>query len=202
MSAPSPIPPRIISLGDQAGENLRYIRETLERTGSFTAVPGRGGILMGLIALLAAALTWRQFATVRWLATWLAAAAVASVIGAVAMIQKARTAGGSLASRPGRRFAVAFMPPILVGAALTAVLWQNSLTFFYLPGIWLMLYGTAVMAGGAFSVPLVPRTGFCFLLLGAGALFSRPHWGNAFLAAGFGGLHVVFGFLIARRHGG
>jgi hypothetical protein len=202
MSAPSPLPPRTVSLGDQAGENLRYIRETLERTGSFTAVPGRGGILMGLIALLAAALTWRKGSMSLWLFIWLTAAAVASVIGAVAMIQKARAAGGSLASRPGRRFAIAFMPPILVGAALTLAIWLRWQLAGLLPGIWLMLYGTAVMAGGAFSVPLVPRTGFCFLLLGAGALFSPPEWGNAFLAAGFGGLHIVFGFLIARRHGG
>jgi len=198
----SPVRSRSVSLDEQAGENLRYIRETMERSGSFTAVPGRGGILMGLIALLAAALTWRQFLTLRWLETWLGAAAAAFVTGTACMFLKARAAGGTLESRPGRRFAAAFVPPIAIGAALTAALWPHTSTLAYLPGIWLMLYGAAVMASGAFSVSLVPRMGFCFLVLGVCALFSPAPWGNAYLAAGFGGLQIVFGSLIARRHGG
>jgi hypothetical protein len=201
VGVPSPIRSRTVSLGDQAGENLRFIRETLERTGSFTAVPGRGGMLMGFIALAAAAAAQRQADPVGWLAVWLAAAAVASVAGAVAMALKARAAGSSLAARPGRRFVAAFAPSILVGGALTLALWRNGLVGL-LPGVWLMLYGTAVMGGGAFSVQPVPRMGLSFLLVGAVAVFSPQAWGNVFLAAGFGGLHIVFGFLIARRHGG
>jgi hypothetical protein len=201
MSTPSPLRPRTVSLGDQAGENLRYIRETMERSASFTAVSGRGGMLMGAIALGAAATAWRQPDVWRWLLAWLGAAAAAFVVGSASLAAKARTAGTSLAAGPGRKFAIAFAPPILAGAALTVALWRGGSPGF-LPGVWLMLYGTAVMAGGAFSVRLVPRMGFCFLLLGAAALFSPPEWGNAFLAAGFGGLHIIFGFLIARRHGG
>jgi len=193
--------PRTVSLGDQAGENLRFIRETLERSGSFTAVSGRGGMLMGLTGLVAAAVSWRQADRARWLATWLAAAGVAFVIGAGSLAWKARAAGDSLASRPGRRFAAAFLPSILAGAALTLALWRNGMAGM-LPGVWLMLYGVAVMGGGAFSVRPVPQMGACFFLLGMAALFSPPEWGNAFLAAAFGGLHLVFGFWIARRYGG
>jgi hypothetical protein len=84
---------------------------------------------------------------------------------------------------------------------LTVVLWRGQMANA-LPGTWLLLYGTAVVAGGAFSVRIVPVMGMCFMLLGAAALYAPAAWGDYLMAAGFGGLHVIFGVIIARRHGG
>jgi hypothetical protein len=190
-----------IPIDARAREHLRYIRDTLERAGSFTAVPGWGGIVVGLTALGAAAVAGRQASPGAWLTVWLVEAAVAGVIGVWAVTWKAKSAGVPLLSGPGRRFALSFAPPLAVGALLTAVLWREGLVAI-LPGVWLVLYGTAVVTGGAFSIEIVPLMGLCFLVLGAVALFSPAGWGDAFMAAGFGGLHVVFGGLIARRYGG
>jgi len=71
-----------------------------------------------------------------------------------------------------------------------------------LPGCWLLLYGTALASGGAFSVRIVPLMGIAFMALGTIAFAAPAPWGHYFLAAGFGGLHIIFGFFIARRHGG
>jgi len=182
-------------------DNLRFIRETMERASSFTAVPGWGGVLMGVTALVASLVAALQTSRNLWLATWTVEALLALVIGGWAMDRKARAAETPLLSGPGRKFALSYSPPILVGVLLTVVLYRAGLASA-LPGMWLLLYGTAVVTGGAFSVKIVPVMGLCFMLLGTLALFAPAAWGNYLMAAGFGGLHIIFGIIIARRHGG
>jgi hypothetical protein len=194
-----------IPMHSHAIDNLRYIRETMERAGSFTAVPGWGGVAMGFTALAASFFAARQTSTGAWLTTWMLEGTLAVAIGIVTMWQKASRAGMSMFSAPGRKFVFSFVPPLIVGAALTLVLWRVG-AVKAIPGVWLMLYGTGVVTGGAFSVPIVPVMGLCFLVEGAAALFSPPAWSvpwnDVWLALGFGGLHIIFGAIIARRYGG
>ena len=190
-----------VALHDRAVENLRFIRETMERAGAFTAVPGWGGVAMGATAVAAAALAARQPTPARWLGVWLVEAAVAVAIVLAAMAGKARRAGQRLFSASGRKFVLSFLPPVFAGAVLTAALVRAG-EWAPLPGVWLLLYGVGVVTAGTFSVRVVPIMGACITLLGAAALFSPPAWGDAYLAAGFGGLQVGFGIWIARRHGG
>lgn len=182
-------------------EHLRFIRETMERASSFTAVPGWGLVLVGLTALpVSLASGWISSRESR-LALWLAEAVVALLVAGWAMDRKARRLGVPMLSGPGQKFALGFAPPLAAGAVLTAVLYRAGLEGL-LPGTWLLLYGVAVLAGGTFSAPAVPLMGALFMGLGAGAFLGPPAWGNFFLAAGFGGLHIAFGFLIARKYGG
>jgi hypothetical protein len=202
MTAPLHHPPsRPVALDDRARDNLRFIRETMERAGAFTAVPGWGGVAMGITAIGAAAIASRQRAFVPWIATWSIEALIAVAVASWSTYSKMRASGTSLLSGPGRRFVFSFAPPLLVGALLTAVLAPLGL-IGVIPGIWLLMYGTGVMAGGAFSIRVVPLMGLCFIVLGAVALFSPPNWGNALLAIGFGGFHILFGAVIARNYGG
>ncbi|HVC20455.1 MAG TPA: hypothetical protein VNE16_10280 [Vicinamibacterales bacterium] len=189
------------ALHARAMDNLRFIRDTMERAGSFTAVPGWGGVAMGLTVLAVAPLAALQPTASRWLAVWIAEAVVAVAISSSAVIRKARHGGTSLLAAPAQKFALSLSPPLVAGALLTVVLYRAGLAD-RLPGIWLLLYGTGVVAGGAFSVRIVPVMGLCFMLAGAAALFGPAAWGTWFMAAGFGGLHVLFGALIAKRYGG
>jgi hypothetical protein len=182
-------------------DNLSFIRSTMERATAFTAVPGWGGVAMGITALLATLLAYNSPSVNQWLAVWLSASALAFAIGGWAMVMKARRAGTTVFSYSGRRFVLSYVPPLAVGALLTLVLVRAEL-YSALPGTWLLLYGTGVVTGGAFSVRVVPIMGFCFMALGAIALLAPPGWGELLLAAGFGGLHIIFGLIIARRYGG
>ena len=194
MTAPRP-------LHDRALDNLRYIRQTMERAGSFTAVPGWGQAAVGATALVAALLAARQPTPELWLATWLGEAVVALAIGGSTMVRKAFAVNDPLLSGPGRRAGLSLLPPMVAGGLLTVALSRAGL-WHALPGTWLLLYGTGFVTGGAFSVRIVPVMGVCFMTVGAVALLGPATWGNWLMAAGFGGLHIVFGTIIARRHGG
>jgi len=182
-------------------DNLRYIRETIERAGSFTAVPGVGGMLMGSTALVAAWIASHQIGSARWLRVWIVEAAVAAVVGIVGAALKSRQAKLPLVSGPGRKFVAGFAPATLAGMILTAVLVRAGLPAL-LPGVWMLLYGAGVVSGGGASVRIVPLMGGCFMAFGTAALWLPGLPPDVALAAGFGGLHIVFGSIIAVRYGG
>ena len=198
-----------IPIHAHAMDNLRYIRETMERAGSFTAVPGWGGVAMGCTALAASLIATRAPSVNAWLAIWMTEGALAVAIGIFAMWRKASKAGLPMWSAPARKFVFSFVPPLIAGAALTVVLWRAD-AVPAIPGVWLMLYGSGVVTGGAFSVPIVPVMGLCFLAEGVRGDFystgvdSREVCRGTISgwALGFGGLHVLFGTIIARRYGG
>jgi hypothetical protein len=182
-------------------DNLRYIRQTMERAASFTAVPGAGGIIIGLTALGAAAIAAGQPSLESWLAIWLAEGLLAWTLGLTATVIKSQRVHLPLLSGPGRKFLLGFAPPLAVGALLTLALYRAG-TGAPMPGTWMLLYGMGVLTGGAASVRVVPLMGLCFMAIGAAALFAPPMWGNWLLAAGFGGVHIVFGTIITVKYGG
>jgi len=190
-----------IPIDARAADHLRYIRETMERAAEFTAVPGWGGVAMGITALTASFVAAQQTSPRGWLAVWLVEAFVAVAIAAPSAATKARRANSTLFSGPGRKFLLSFAPPIIVGGLLTFALYAAGAAAV-LPGVWLLLYGTAIVTGGAFSVRIVPVMGFCLMSLGTAALIAPAAWGDAFMAAGFGVLQIGFGIWIARHYGG
>jgi hypothetical protein len=200
-SSPQPSSADPVALHSYALDHLRYIRQTMERAGSFTAVSGKAQILAGGIGVGAALVARSRSDRAGWLMTWLAAAVLAATVAGVGFWWKARALRVPLFSGPGRKFALSFLPPLLSGAVLTLVLSRGG-NYQLLPAVWLLLFGAAVVAGGALSVPPVPVMGGCFLLLGTVAAFAPPSWGDALMAVGFGAMNLAFGVLIAVRYGG
>ena len=173
----------------------------MERSAAFTAVSGWGYVVLGFTAVAAAGLAARQLSAFGWLRVWLAEGLLAVAIGLLSCTWKANRRGLPLFSGPARKVAFGLAPPLVAGAFLTFLLFRAGLQSA-LPATWLLLYGAGIITGGAFSVTIVPVMGLCFMMVGGLAVLAPSAWGNWFLAGGFGGLHVVFGFLIARRHGG
>ena len=194
-------PAAVTSFGEHAEESLHFIRRTMERSSTFTAVPGLGGAGMGAVGVAAAVLAAYQPSPQRWLVVWLGAAVVSLGIGLASMWRKAARLGAPLAAAVGRRFATSLAAPLVAGGALTWGVWKQE-AWTLMPPVWLLLYGTGVLAGGIFSVAAVRLLGLAFMALGVVALVTPAAWGNVWLGIGFGGLQLGFGLYIARRHGG
>lgn len=189
------------ALHDRAMDNLKYIRETMERATAFTGISGWGQVAIGVTALVSSVIAAQQKSFASWLAIWCAEAAVALLIAGWSMDRKSRAAKMPMFSGPGRKVAFSLSPPLFAGGIVTIVLYRAGLTNA-IPGLWLLLYGTGVVTGGMFSVSAVPIMGLCFMALGAAAFLAPAGFADWFMAAGFGGLHIVFGVIIARRYGG
>lgn len=190
-----------VGLHTQAMDNLRFIRSTMESAGSFTAVPGRGGIVMGGTAVFAAFAAHLAANPANWLMVWMAEAVLALAIGLAFSYRKATQNSTPLLSKPFRRFVLGVAPSVFAGALLTLVFYQGGLNHL-LPAMWLLLYGAGITAGGAFSVRVVPVMGMSFLALGTVATLAPARFADTLLAVGFGGFHILFGWIIARRYGG
>ena len=188
-------------LSDRAIDNLRFIRETMERSTSFTAVPGYGGMLMGVTAVVAAYIASGQVYLRDWLIVWLTEAGLAFAIGLLGMWQKSKIAGTPLFSTPAKKFAFGFTPPLFAGIAITLGLWKFEHYEMMAP-VWMLCYGASVVTGGAFSVRIVPVMGWIFMGVGAAAFLLPASYGNILMGATFGLLHIAFGAVIARRYGG
>jgi hypothetical protein len=196
-----PLPQAGSRLSPDVADDLRFIRDTMERSAAFTAVSGWGQVLVGVTALFSAWLAAHQLSSFTWLRIWLAEGVLAVVIALLSCTWKANRRGLPLFSGPARKVALGLAPPLVAGAFLTFLEFRAGQQSA-LPATWLLLYGAGIMTGGAFSVAIVPVMGMCFMLLGGLAALGPAAWGNSFMAAGFGGLHLFFGWLIARRHGG
>jgi len=196
-----PIQSKPPEIQERAMDNLRFIRETMERAGTFTAVSGWGQVVIGVTAIVAAVIASRAPNAATWLAVWLAEAGIAGGISVASMTIKSHAANLPLISGPMRKLVLSFSPPILAGCVLTLAL-HASLGLGLAPGVWLLLYGAGVISAGTYSVPIVPVMGAAFMGVGMVALIAPASWATALLIGGFGGLHILFGVLIARRHGG
>ena len=154
----------------------------MERSTHFTAVPGYGGILMGLTAIGAAYIANSQAYLRDWLVTWIIEAFLAFAIGFLAMWQKSKIGGTPLLSAPAKKFALSFSPPLICGIAITLGLWRFG-HFETMAPVWMLCYGASVVCGGAFSVKVVPVMGWCFIAIGAAAFALPAGFGNILMAA-------------------
>jgi hypothetical protein len=189
-----------IELHERAVADLRFIRQTMEGASAFTTISGVGLGVIGVTALGAGLLAGGT-ADAGWLGVWVAEAVLAFAIGVLTTARKTRAARLPLLAGPLRKFGIALAAPLLVGTVLTIALARVGL-YELLAGTWLMLYGSGLLTGGVFSIRLVAIMGTCFLGLGVATTLSPAAWGPAAMVIGFGGLHVLFGLLIARGHGG
>ncbi|MEM9057377.1 MAG: hypothetical protein AAGD86_07865, partial [Pseudomonadota bacterium] len=161
----------------RALSNLQYIRGTMEAAGSLPAVPGRGTIAMGLIALAASALAALPALREHWLTVWAGAAVLAIPAGVWSLMIKLRSKRQTVLHGSARRFLLTLAPALLTAAALTAGLLERGQSDL-VPSVWLLGYGSAIAATGSFTARPVALMGASFMAVGGAALVTPPGWAN------------------------
>jgi hypothetical protein len=199
-TAAFPIRPEAVPIESRALGTLAYIRTSIESSSSMD-VPGMAGIVMGIIGLLAAIVVSLPRWGAHWLGIWLAAAAIALVLGGAMVARQIVQRGHARYLGPVRRFLLCLCPALLAGAVLTAVFGTSGMTNV-IPGMWLLLYGCAVLSASTVTTAGIARLicimGALFVALGT-MTFALPTTAHtAMLGLGFGVLHIIFGCLIGR----
>ena len=190
-----------VDLQNQAEDNLRFIRGAMERAERVSAVSGAGVMLMGVIALVAMAVSAGNDDQLARLLIWIGTAFLAGGAGAIACWLKARKNRLSFSGDPGRRFLLCLIPSLLVGVVLTVALLSTPYMTL-LPALWMMLYGAGVLAAGTYAATPVMHMGGAFVICGLFTHALPDSWSNVLLGLTFGGLHLYYGYQVYRHHGG
>jgi hypothetical protein len=191
----APVPIESRALG-----TLAYIRTSIESSSSMD-VPGMAGIVMGIIGVLAAIVVSLPRLAPHWLEIWLFAAPVALLFGGALMARQIARRGHTRYLGPARKFLLCLCPALLAGAVLTWVLWATRMTSV-IPGMWLLLYGCAVLSASTVTIAGIARLicvmGALFVALGSMTFVLPTTMHTVMLGLGFGVLHIIFGILIGR----
>lgn len=215
--------PTLMAPLDEAREHLRVIRQTMERSTKYSTLSGLSGVLIGLVAIVgvvvtnsiirqAPAFTVRSQAELRSLnafqhrqfaelaAIWTTVLVLAIAIDFVANKRRAARVGKTVMSPIGGHIILAALPAFFAGAVITYFFIMHNLAFSVW-GVWMLCYGLAICAVGLFSVKPVSVLGAAFVLAGAVTLLLPPSAQLPMMALTFGGFHIGYGILMARRHG-
>src|ERR1044071_5770078 len=174
LSMSDPVP-----IHQHALNNLRYIREAMERASAFTSIPGWGGVGVGITPTIAAVVAQRFIARREWIYIWLGEAVLAAILAGVTMAIKARRANVSFTGGPARRFFMSYFAPIVAAAVLTILLARIGARSA-MPATWLLLYGASFIGGPArrffmsYFAPIVAAAVLTILLARIGARSAMP----------------------------
>jgi len=183
-----------VQLDLHAAATLQYIRASMEAASSLR-VPGSAAIAVGVVGVLATAVSLLPSMQDDWMLVWFAAALLAISVGGTLLLQQFAPAGvGPIFARgPVRRFLVCWSPAMFAGAAMTAVLWRSG-NHEAISGTWLLLYGCSLVSSCAVTDKGMGLLGVGFFALGVVTFLLPPDYHVYLLGAGFGGLHLGFGF--------
>ena len=193
---------------EEARENLRVIRQTMERSTKYSTLSGISGVLVGLAGIAGVVATWVlgpgaaiYHHPLRLASIWIVTLFTAIGIDLICNKRRAARVGKHIVSSLGAHIVLAALPAFFAAGILTYFFFQHHL-LIYLWGVWMLCYGLAICAVGLFSVRPATYLGSAFVIAGAATLLMPAvPYHLIMMAVTFGGFHILYGVLMARRHG-
>ena len=195
-----------------AAKHLQVIRTLMERSALYRRALAPIMIFNGVVGLAAAALGWalKVGSPHAFILFWGSVSAVALAGSFLLVRRQALRESEPFWSPPTRRVSQAFLPPLAAGLMIGVVAWARARSapgnpsdlsgLFWLPLLWVVLYGCAFHAAGFFMPRGMKIFGWAFIIGGC-ALFAADIPGCAhpldcahgIMGLFFGGLHLAYG---------
>ena len=197
-------------------EDIRAIREIMQRSTRFISLSGLSGIVAGLVALIAAFLAWRidpdLFRSIPLPAVGtspaslghLVALSIATLLIAISesfvfTLRSARKNREYIWNVHFRQLLVQLAIPLLTGGVICLYLAFAGLINL-VPPMMLIFYGLALIGASKYTLKDIFGLGVLEIGLGLTGLFL-PAYGLWLWATGFGLFHIVYGIRMYINYG-
>jgi len=194
-----------MSIRSEAEENLRVIRNLMEKATIYRAVSAPGALIGGTcsVALLVFALVpSRSVEVVPFLGSWISVLAFTSLANFWLLHRDAARRGDAFIS-PGMRLALRAMLPALLGGGVCTFV-QGEGGYALTASLWVLLYGISLLAAAHFAPKSINWLGRAFFVAGAALIASGAcifNWwrgadqtaiAHGIMGATFGAFHLVY----------
>ena len=191
----------------EAEEHLRIIRSLMEKATIYRAISAPTALVGGVCSVvfgLSLHFYWRSLPPsplldgegVSWLFIlgWIVVLAVTCVANTWFLWRDARRRGDPFISAGMKQALKCLVPPVFAGGFMTFL---NKDTSYFLPFVWMIFYGLALLATAPFAPRSIPRLGWVFLLTGFATCSLRDQAAalinpNLLMAATFGLFHLIY----------
>ena len=205
---------------NQPLDDLREIRNLMERSTRFLSLSGLSGISAGFIALVGASVafflldydqryfepqSYFSFQGMRYTGFIPALILDGAIVLIAALItsfyftyRRTRKKGLPIWDKTTRRMLIALSFPLVAGGVFCLFLLCHHLVYLIAPAI-LIFYGLGLISASHFTLPELRYLGISEVILGliAGVFIG---YGLIFWAAGFGILHIIYGFRMYYKY--
>lgn len=187
--------------------DIREIKQLMNRSSRFLSLSGLSGILAGIYALVGATIGYffilpksGDYLTVhsfnfRLMLTLLAGILILSVATAIFLTtQKAKKNGEKIWDSTTKKLLIAFLIPFTTGA-IYILIKLNSQHYGLTASLMLIFYGLSLVNASKYTLGNIQYLGYAQLLLGL-LCAILPGYGLWFWTAGFGICHIIYGIVM------
>lgn len=200
---------------DKYIQDLKEIRETMNRATRFISLSGLSGVSTGIIALVGALLSYVViFKDADYLGynsveissshlVYLLLIAIGTLslsIGSALLFthRKTKKQNQKVWNTPAKMLIINLSIPLITGGLLCFLFLIKGFVGFLCP-LTLIFYGLALLNGSKYTIPVIRNLGLLEILLGLMA-FQFINYGLLFWTLGFGVIQIIYGLIVQKKY--
>lgn len=194
-------------------EDLKDIKDMMNKSSKFISLSGWSGISIGILALLASLIAYQRILSYKDISVYNTGWGLANelfVIGFITLFvslfmgiiftyQKSKRLGQKIWNQQTKNLLWNLFIPLVIGGALCLSLFNQGL-FIYIAPLTLIFYGLALINASKYTFTEIRSLGITNCVLGLLGI-NFVGYGLLLWSIGFGILHIIYGILMKVKHG-